>query len=113
MSSFIAVHWNLKHASDGFCTPIIRINRTLFSSGYTCPKHWCIGQRHGQQRKANKNTGCECDGGAAMDVLSHEETDNQKRTCERIIKVAPVTMKLIGKRLKCHGHVNRRDEGPC
>ena len=48
-----------------------------------------------------------------MDVWSHEDTENQKRTFARISKVAPVSMKLIEKRLKCYGHVNRRDEGPC
>ena len=68
-----------------------------------------MGQRHGQQRKAKKR---DCsDGDVAMDMWSHDELYNQKRTCEKIGKVTPVTKKITEKRLKLHGHVTRRNEG--
>ena len=46
-----------------------------------------------------------------MDVLNHEEQYNQKRTCERIGKVAPVTKMVTVKRINWHGYVIRRDVG--
>ena len=46
-----------------------------------------------------------------MELWSHEERYNQKRTRERISKVAPVTKNITEKMVKWYGHVKRRDEG--